>query len=198
MPRLDEFIKFLTERCHMLRVLNNSKEKPTAQKPQQQKRNEKKVSLALTSSSCRICNGDHPVYKCDELLKTTTSERFKLVRERQLCVNCLNPGHYVKNCKALSCKKCQGKHNTMLHRETETSLQENEKTETSIVTICSENLSTKVIPMTEFSRDETSVGVYYAQRPASRVILSTARIYVQDEDGNQQNCRALILDHNQI
>ncbi|XP_025263732.1 uncharacterized protein LOC112637714 [Camponotus floridanus] len=191
MPRLDEFIKFLTERCHMLRVLNNSKEKSAAQRQQQQKKSEKKISLASTSSICKICNGDHPVYKCDELFKTATSERFKLVREKQHCVNCLKPGHYAKNCKASFCKNCQGKHNTILHRETETSSHENKYTETSLVTICSENLSTKAIP-TEVSRDEKKVGVYYTQRPASRVVLSTARVYVQDEEDNQQICRALL------
>lgn len=78
MPQLEEFIKFLTERCHMFRVLNNSKEKPTAQRHQQQKKDRKKRFLLL---------------RCHRVI------RFK------------------KNCRASSCKKCQDKHNIMLHKE---------------------------------------------------------------------------------
>ncbi len=44
--------------------------------------------------------------------------KIALLKEKKLCMNCLNSGHFIKNCKSIyRCKKCQGSHHTLLHLE---------------------------------------------------------------------------------
>ena len=41
------------------------------------------------------------------------------LKENSICLNCLRPGHFVRQCKSPSkCKKCQRPHHTLLHVET--------------------------------------------------------------------------------
>lgn len=69
MPTMEEFLKFLTERCHTLRVLNQDKVKQNSKEKSISKiKKERKVSLTTTALRCKICNGSHAVYKCEELL----------------------------------------------------------------------------------------------------------------------------------
>ncbi|XP_039304386.1 uncharacterized protein LOC113004841 [Solenopsis invicta] len=132
MPKLDDFIAFLTERCHTLRMLNQNKITQTKQQPSpkdnQEKKTGKKIVLAATSLQCKICNEAHQVFRCNELLKLAPDERKKCIMEKRLCINCLNTGHQAKECRASTCKKCSGRHNTLLHRE------EHKKTEEEITT----------------------------------------------------------------
>lgn len=76
MPKLEEFLKFLTERSHNLRVLKQNKEKITKVKPIKVKSKGKSVSLATISRNCKICDGNHSVYKCEELLKLSVLTRW--------------------------------------------------------------------------------------------------------------------------
>ena len=42
------------------------------------------------------------------------------LKENKFCINCLKPGHFVKQCKSLHrCRKCQKLHHTLLHVDTE-------------------------------------------------------------------------------
>ncbi|TGZ46060.1 Uncharacterized protein DBV15_12752 [Temnothorax longispinosus] len=70
---------------------------------------------------------------------------------------------------------------------------EEKSTDAPVVT---HSLQRPVIKETQISttsnKEEESRGIYYAQRSASRVILSTARVYVQEKDGSRQSCRALL------
>ncbi|XP_011858074.1 PREDICTED: uncharacterized protein LOC105555659 [Vollenhovia emeryi] len=180
MPKIEEFLKFLTERCHTLRVLNQNKGKQaSSEKPTTQKKGEKKVSLTTTPASCKICKGSHPIYKCEELLKQSVADRLVTVRDKKLCINCLNSGHYSRDCRSTTCKKCSKRHNTLLHREVEP--QESESsTETSVVACATQ----------EASKMETQ-SIYCAQT-ATKVILSTIKVHAYDSEGNVQACRALL------
>ena len=45
-------------------------------------------------------------------------EKMSTLKKHNLCINCLNSGHYVKNCKSShKCKKCQRLHHTLLHSD---------------------------------------------------------------------------------
>lgn len=115
MPKLSEFLKFLTERCHSLRMLKQNKERTVNEK--QTAINKKKVNLAAITEACKtetckICAKNHPIYKCEEFLKMSIPERMAKVREKKFCLNCLKTGHYAQNCKASTmckgkqCKRC--------------------------------------------------------------------------------------------
>ncbi|KAJ8949787.1 hypothetical protein NQ314_008114 [Rhamnusium bicolor] len=60
-------------------------------------------------------------------LKLSTENRYIRTKELKLCLHCLKGGHFVSKCRQKSlCKKCSGKHNTLLHHEA-TKLDENLK-----------------------------------------------------------------------
>lgn len=196
MPKLEEFLKFLTERSHSLRVLRQSKEK-TADTTiaAQVKRDRNKVILAATSGKCKICEGNHAIYKCEELLRASATDRMTLVRDKKLCINCLGTGHYALNYKASKCKKCSGRHNTILHRDVGRSRKESERADylnTSLTVQCQENTTEEVQNSASRENKDTSVSVYHVQKKWSRVILSTARVNVLNEQGNKYPCRALL------
>lgn len=117
---------------------------------------------------------------------------MKSIREKILCINCLNSGHLVKDCRSSTCKKCTGRHNTLLHRESENQSNENNELAAPVVTYCFDKASAIVArPSTCFEREDPSMNIFYVQKLTSRVILSTVRVYAYDSEGNLQICRAL-------
>ena len=67
---------------------------------------------------CPLCSADHWLPRSDKFRKQSLEERQKLTRERQLCSNCLFPGHFVRSCQKESfcrVRGCTSKHSTFLH-----------------------------------------------------------------------------------
>lgn len=101
MPTLEEFVKFLTERSHTLRMLkqnkvskSNSKQAQSADK-KVEKKSEKKISLSTTSHVCKYYKGNHTVNWCEEFKRLPIGERKKEVMNRKLYLNGL--GYFEKN-----------------------------------------------------------------------------------------------------
>ncbi|XP_043471749.1 uncharacterized protein LOC122504631 [Leptopilina heterotoma] len=70
--------------------------------------------VTTTTKKCPLCSESHLLFKCGKFLALKINERFKTVKDSNLCVNCLR-NHKVKDCKFGACKKCNKKHNTLLH-----------------------------------------------------------------------------------
>lgn len=51
---------------------------------------------------CKLCDGIHPLYKCDEFTSKAFDQRWIYVRSEQLCVKCLRQNHNG-NCEVASC-----------------------------------------------------------------------------------------------
>lgn len=83
----------------------------------------------------------------------------------------MKTGHYIKNCKAGACKKCSGKHNTLVHFE---------KTQPEQFTDSKE------------VNDSTSVLCSHNRAKNYQVLLSTAIILVQDKHGKKHRARAIL------
>ena len=74
---------------------------------------------AAVDDTCIMCkSGKHPLYSCYKF-KTLPPDRMILtLKSNGLCLNCLRPGHFVKECTSMNrCRKCQKPHHTLLHRE---------------------------------------------------------------------------------
>ncbi|XP_011861695.1 PREDICTED: uncharacterized protein LOC105558556 [Vollenhovia emeryi] len=72
---------------------------------------------AVASNKCAHCKGGHQIYQCPQFQGLTVPERFKQVRVKGLCLNCLKGGHLARDCTSKTCKKCEKRHNTLLHEE---------------------------------------------------------------------------------
>ena len=64
---------------------------------------------------CVHCKQNHSIYNCNSFLKLTPRERTKAARQLQVCLNCLKPNHVAADCHESKCKRCNLKHNILLH-----------------------------------------------------------------------------------
>ena len=67
---------------------------------------------------CPFCNSHHVLVRCKDFKKLRVEQRLRFVRSKSLCINCLLPGHFVRECpKPSFCKisGCRTKHSTYLH-----------------------------------------------------------------------------------
>jgi hypothetical protein len=72
---------------------------------------------AHEQDNCVVCKSEkHPLYACSKF-KAMSQERMKTtIKNHELCMNCLKPGHFVRQCPSThKCRKCQKPHHTLLH-----------------------------------------------------------------------------------
>ena len=55
-------------------------------------------STSVTSSSCAVCPGNHLVPDCPQFKGLSADKRGETVKEKRLCLKCLNTGHIQKDC----------------------------------------------------------------------------------------------------
>ena len=73
------------------------------------------ASTKETENNCVCCKGEkHPLYSCTKFRSLSHDEMISLLRKHGHCLNCLRPGHFVKDCKSLH-HICQNPHHTLLH-----------------------------------------------------------------------------------
>lgn len=66
-------------------------------------------------SKCKVCNeAFHPLYRCEKFKAMNVNDRKRVVRENELCNNCLKPFHMSKDCFGKPCARCDKKHNSLL------------------------------------------------------------------------------------
>ena len=95
---LEAIIKFLEGKCQALELIHanhhpmneNSKGviKPT------------KHAYVTTHSSCVMCRGTHPLHRCKQFKKASSQQKMTLIKQKQLCLNCLNDNHRTSQCKS--------------------------------------------------------------------------------------------------
>lgn len=122
-PTMKKFLDFLQQRCKDASNISNSapNAKPsTSTKPQPAKR---QIATLQSSGSntCKCCqDGSHPMYQCEKFLAQTPQERFDTVKRLSLCRNCF-ASHMTHTCTFHKCRKCQRRHNILLHDRFENS-----------------------------------------------------------------------------
>ena len=58
----------------------------------------------------------HPLFMCPTFKDMPRDKKIATLRLNDLCLNCLKPGHFAKQCTSThKCKKCQRAHHTLIH-----------------------------------------------------------------------------------
>ena len=67
------------------------------------------------SDKCIFCDGNHFAGKCRKPVKAR--EAVDKAKKANVCLNCLKPGHFARDCPQSGCKSagCKGKHHMKLH-----------------------------------------------------------------------------------
>jgi hypothetical protein len=69
-------------------------------------------------SKCKLCNNQHPIWRCNQFKQMTVSERWNFAKQTRLCYRCLSEGHTGNKCTKSRCcgvDGCTKTHNRLLH-----------------------------------------------------------------------------------
>lgn len=207
-PSFDTLVSFVRDQIKILQRTSKEVKKivdrPTDATSKSHKSTHSYVNMTTGSSQnqCSLCNSQHEhLYKCSGFQKLTPNERFKFVKTRSACINCLSTMHQVSECKSNThCRKCQLKHHTMLHFEnkTATSSASTDNNLARKVTSAppsqvknsgsnpegsATNVHTEEVALCTFSRSE---------HVPTTVLLATARVLMIDNEGREHYVRALL------
>lgn len=135
-PTLKQLTDFLVYRCRALEAIDRNPQCLSSSNSIG-KTNMKKATLpnvATDKSGCAFCKGDHPIFLCGKFLGFSVNKRFQEAKSLKLCLNCLkSTDHRAKNCNTSSCKKCNKRHNILLHMELTPQAKEIEPKSTDVV-----------------------------------------------------------------
>jgi len=114
MPTLKQLTEFLAQKCKTISVVSKKMSNDSLNS-----RKINKVSnthIATANIFCVHCKGKHHIFQCSNFLKLSNEDKYKEVRAKQLCINCLrSTAHQAKDCKSSTCQTCHKKHNMLLH-----------------------------------------------------------------------------------
>nr|CAH7732585.1 unnamed protein product [Callosobruchus chinensis] len=126
--------------------------------------------------------------------------RLREVNKMKRCTNCLRRGHSKSDCRSQGCKKCNGRHNTLLHDD---SLR-NPPATSGVARSGGQNASNSQIQGSDSddsivhgNNDDNSVqsaglAVNHCRNLEPQILLSTANILIKDGSNRWHECRALL------
>ncbi|UYV84304.1 hypothetical protein LAZ67_X001786, partial [Cordylochernes scorpioides] len=179
MPSYQRFISFLEKQAQSL--MNTMKD--TTSKENLNKR-VNTYSINVGFKNCLLCKLKHKLNQCNEFRQMSIQNRIGYVKQNQLCFNCLRGNHSVENCKITNrCFHCNRNHHTLLHV---ISSPPRQRESSSVQSTSPKSVQPSSVPSTS-----TSCCLSGADG-SIQILLSTAIIHIQDVNGEDQICRALL------
>lgn len=137
-----------------------------------------KSFLTTETYNCVMCDKHHLLQECEVFKGLSPAERSDRIRQLRFCLNCLRKGHFIQNCRAKRCGKCNGRHHTMLHFE-------NIGRDKPVSAETSANDVMAAVPASNSAVLSCIEGV-------KQVLLATAHIYIKDNCGRTIKLRAVL------
>jgi hypothetical protein len=131
LPEWDKNISYLEVRLNTLEsyeqmkkiTITTTSDKKSNSTTSDKKLNSKVFTLTKESDNrpkqlkCYVCQKPHYLTSCDQFLQQSLDERLDTVKNHKLCYNCLSRTHQIQDCRSSSCKTCNKRHHTLLHKE---------------------------------------------------------------------------------
>lgn len=228
-PTYDVFIKFLKGQAKIIQRTNpitNTAQReglkpktPTIPKISHAYLNPHSATQG-SAACCFLCKNVHEhIYHCKAFLELSPSQRYQIVKEANLCTNCLSSKHKWSACKSTRvCQKCAAKHHSLIHLQRNNDsdqtmnsapaglsphrLPAHSAQNTSPAITCPAHAPQPVIAspapaphkqgVSYLSADAISYRLSPQQVPNTTVLLGTAFINVYDRYNNSIPCRAII------
>nr|XP_029722739.1 uncharacterized protein LOC115263672 [Aedes albopictus] len=134
-------------------------------------------SSSSTSNSekpCEKCGQGHYLYHCPEFQKLDIAQRTDLVKQKNICLNCLrSSSHFARTCSGSRCRVCSRKHHTLLHTDSS-------DTKSTSSTQCEESTCCVVV------EEMPSIPQVSAQQPCTPSTSIAPSLRVHDISGNPQ------------
>uniref|UniRef100_A0A1B0DH03 Peptidase aspartic putative domain-containing protein n=1 Tax=Phlebotomus papatasi TaxID=29031 RepID=A0A1B0DH03_PHLPP len=143
------------------------------------------VTTVEEGKKCLICSAEyHHISQCPLFLNSPPNRRIELTKENKLCLNCLRPSHGVRDCRSSWCRKCNLKHNTLLHE----AYQSTDKS----------HLNSQEVPVPKAgssTQPQSNALINHVALPIQvnrHTILPSVQVLVTGQDGLKYKCRALL------
>ena len=186
MTELEAIIKFLAGKCQALELIHASQHPRNNNSSGVSK--PAKHAYVATHSSCVLCRGNHPVYRCKQFRKASSQQRLNLIKRNRVCFNCLGNSYRTSQYKVeWRCKFCSRKHNSLLPCES-VPAQKNHRNDRN------NERQPQLTRNGKNNNSQSGLTVCHTTkvRPSSQVLLATAIVYVRDKCGPLVKCRALL------
>ncbi|XP_011858104.1 PREDICTED: uncharacterized protein LOC105555686 [Vollenhovia emeryi] len=189
MPNLKSLTDFLSKRCQALESISSNwssnQQGNVSQKYGSKHKNQSVSNVATSNISCPQCKENHSLYHCEAFRKLSVDKRLQVVKKAHICTNCLrSTEHQASACKSGACRKCNKRHNTLLHLsnpnndnksvESKESLADSNEASQAVVTQC------------------------LSAHHSLNILLSTAIVYVYDSKEQPISCRVLLDSGSQM
>lgn len=197
MPTLIEFHKFLRSRADVLESVQRARQDRSNPTPNNNTSNKfyrfNKPSVIAASPvhstnrgimNCFCCEGDHRIYDCPSFASKSAEERIMRATDLKLCLNCLRSGHTTQSCRLSSCRICNKRHNTLLHKPEQLMITAGSSTDTE---------NTTDIPITSNTSENPS-SISMSVSSTSQVVLSTALVDIVNPANKQVETVKVLLD----
>ncbi|UYV61064.1 hypothetical protein LAZ67_1003288, partial [Cordylochernes scorpioides] len=189
-PSCSELLKFIETHAKALNTSETERGLPLI------KRSMKLQVHNLTKANCFLCQQEHGIYLCPTFLDMEPLERRRKVKQLKLCFNCLRNNHSVNQCRSeFKCRKCQGKHNTLIHIDANIHQFKEHTVGIPAIEEPDKNQAESSVKENNDALGVTSIHnttCLMSNQEDSFVLLSTATIMVMNHQGKYQPCRALI------
>ena len=129
---------------------------------------------ASVEDNCVVCKtAKHPLYGCKVFYGFPHTRKMTIVRDNGLCLNCLQPGHFAKQCRSV--RKCQKPHHSWIIVNT----LDKEAKVPNVASWCKENSGV--------------IATHTSQLSGSRqILLMTCQVQVTSPDGHTTKARVLL------
>ena len=191
-----DLLDFLSLRAQASETSLHQTSKPENQSVRRSANSPRQVASFATqyesNACCSTCKTEkHPLYACPSFKAISHDGKVAVLKKKKLCMNCLNGGHFVRNCRSVHrCKKCQKPHHSLLHVDEPKTT---ESSGTSSSTPAASHASTADVSTVDSGTDGTNTAVSVTAVPLkSSTLLMTCRVLVTAPDGTSVEAQALL------
>lgn len=207
LPTLSEFINFLEKRCFTLEALASNSSSDLKQKVTRYSHVASEGPKDKNSASwvgiCLYCKqNNHSIYKCIKFAKIAAQQRKLFILKNRLCLNCFASQHMVSQCTSERvCKLCKQKHHSLLHdcystnsapslsvNSDQKPKNQSETANASVEQIISSLNTSTVVGHTNDCAQNNCL----FSNNESQILLATARVRLEADNGNTVTARALL------
>ncbi|XP_011251973.2 uncharacterized protein LOC105248729 [Camponotus floridanus] len=180
-PNYEDLITFISSRALALEELAPS----AANKGRHTVQANTATFARQSSGPCPVCKTPHYLSRCQQFVIKSPNQRREIVKNSNLCFNCLGTKHSVKNCQSKNtCRICQKRHHSLLHLDSASS---------SDLDVTRANTSSTSATIDNLEPSQTvAMSAVCSSAPVSSVLLATAKVTVRSPDGRVCEARALI------
>ena len=176
MPHYGDLLDFINLRAQASEaVASEPKPRFVPKKPNLPSRSVTSFAASARDSdaNCVLCKTEkHPLYACARFKSLSHDRMLSTLKTNGLCMNCLRPGHFSKQCQSLNrCRKCSRPHHTLLHLEAP-----------------SASDKTSLTPVVEHTVSSSHAATGITSSP----LLMTCQVLVKASDGSPVKARALL------